>query len=130
MANTILKNTVWKYTVWKIPIPNALRFAGIARPARAIIIPPANMPNAPNKKINVVQKVPRGRSNSDIIAIKLLKKTMTACSENLSAKNPPNGIDSIIRKLQTLSAAAAFKVGTPISTSAKKAKLRKAPQIK
>ena len=46
-----------KYTVWKIPIPNALRFARIARPARAIIIPPADMPKAPNKKLNVIQKV-------------------------------------------------------------------------
>ena len=60
----------------------------LPEPARAIIIPPANMPNAPNKKINVVQKMPKGRSNIDIIAIKLLKKTMTACSESLSAKKP------------------------------------------
>ena len=114
-----------KYTVWKIPIPNALRFPGVARPASAIIIPPADMPKAPNKKLDVAQNVPKGRSSTDVIAIRLLKKTMTECSENLSAKNPPNGIDNMIRKLQKPSPAATFKVETPTSISAKKAKLRK-----
>ena len=69
--------------------------------------------------------MPKGKSSSDTIALKLLTNTMTLCNENLSAKKPPKGIEIMIKKLQKLRTVAAVKVDTLISISARKPKLRK-----